>query len=103
MNQPKVPSADHGPLSIPLINRAVHNQPSAASPNRTTTSARWARAALNAGRMPTPTLAGADWTPVMGSGGPGEVGLGEPGLPLVLDAEGVDPRPLRLGHRQVRP
>ena len=36
------------------------------------------------------------------SGGPGELGRREPGLALVLDAEGVDPRALRLRHREVR-
>src|SRR3954452_17594023 len=39
----------------------------------------------------------------MGSGGPGELGLGEAGLAFEGDAEGADPRTLRLGHRQVGP
>src|ERR1700754_5241083 len=38
---------------------------------------------------------------VIASGGPREVRLRQPGLPLVLDAEGTDPRPLRFGHRQI--
>src|SRR5262249_15315470 len=36
------------------------------------------------------------------SGRPGELGRREPGLPLVGDAEGVNARPLRLRHREVR-
>src|SRR3954454_17086505 len=39
----------------------------------------------------------------MSSGGPGELGLPEAGLAFEGDAERVDPRSLRLRHRQVGP
>ena len=71
----------------------VHHQPTAASAKRTTTSPQLGAASprtpgegLRRRTMP-PTL-----TSVMTSGGPREVRLRQAGLPLVLDAEGVDPR-----------
>src|SRR5438067_6635010 len=101
-NQPAVPRPVHGPLSIPRIWSAVHNQPMAARAKSRATRPNRARAAENAGASPlragTRTCAGT----VTRSGGPGEVGLRETGLALVLDAEGVDPRPFRLRHREVR-
>src|SRR3954447_3239792 len=48
-NQPKVPSAVQGPLSMPRIAPAVHHQPIAASANRTATIPRCARVAAYAG------------------------------------------------------
>src|SRR5437764_14815555 len=101
-NQPAVPRPAHGPLSIPRIWSAVHNQPTAARAKSRTTRPNRARAGENAGASPrragTRTCAGT----VTRSGGPGEVGLRETGLALVLDAEGVDPRPFRLRQRAVR-
>src|SRR6478672_6401343 len=100
-NQPTVPRLVHGPLSIPRIWIAVHHQPTPARANSSATSPSRARAAANAGARPAPpgTRAGAET--VMGSGCPRELGRREPGLPLVLDAEGVDLRALRLRHCQV--
>src|SRR3954462_6617222 len=102
-NQPNVPRPVHGPSSMPRISPTVHHHPAAASPTSTTTSPSWTRTAANAGRSPVSADLSADAAPVMASGGPGEVRLGQPRLPLVLDAEGVDPRARRLGHREVRP
>src|SRR6201986_1080995 len=101
-NQLSVPRPVHGPLSIPRIWSAVHHQPIPARANSSATSPSRARAAVNAGPRPAPreTRSGAET--IMPSGCPGELGGGEPGLSLVLDAEGVDPRALRLRHRQVR-
>src|SRR4051812_16734329 len=75
--------------------------PASAKSNRISPS--WVRAASYAGRRPASAPEGADWTPVIGSGRPGEVRGREACLAFVLDAEGVDLRTLRLGHRQVRP
>ena len=49
-----------------------------------------ARAAANAGARPEPPDASAWAEAIKRSGGPGELRLREPGLPLELDAEGVD-------------
>src|SRR5689334_18364818 len=69
--------------------------------NSSATSPSRARAAANAGPRPAPdTRSGAET--IMSSGCPGELGGREPGLSLVLDPEGVDPRALCLRHRQVR-
>src|SRR3989440_2589486 len=68
--------------------------------NSSATSPSRARVAANAGPRPAPeTRSGAET--IMPSGCPGELGGREPGLSLVLDAEGVDPRALCLRHRQV--
>src|SRR6478735_2527900 len=101
-NQPNVTRPVQGPLSIPRICPAVHHQPTPASRKRTATRPSCARVAAKAGRSPVPAVGGAGCVPVMRSGGPREVRRREAGLPLVLDAERADPRPLRLGHRQVR-
>src|SRR4051812_19548064 len=87
---------------MPAISRTVHHQPTAASANSSPTRPRRTRTAAKAGARPSPagrTCAGA----LTGSRGPGELRRRQPGLPLVPDAERVDPRPLRLGHGQVRP
>src|SRR3954447_3527993 len=93
-NQPSAPSADHGPSSMPSIRSAVHHQPTAASAKSSATSpSRERTAAAGASR------AGA----ITASCRPRELGLREPGLALVGDAEGVDARALGLGHREVGP
>src|SRR3954469_2628833 len=101
-NQPNVPSAVHGPSSIPCIWPTVHHQPTAASANRPSTSTTRTRTAAIAGDSPLVAIgrAGAS-TAVTWSGSPGEVRLRQPRLAFVGDAEGVDARALRLGHRQV--
>src|SRR4051794_12347726 len=93
-NQPSVPRAVHGPASIPLIRCPVDHHPAAARPHRSAMSHGCDRAA---------PMARAGAATLIGSGGPGELGLREAGLALVLDAEGADARALRLGHRQIRP
>src|SRR3954452_13411138 len=101
-NQPRVPRPVQGPSSIPCIWSAVHHQPAAASANNTTMSTRRVRTAENAGASPprcgTRSIAG----PLIASHGPGELRRRETGLALVLDAESVDPRALRLRHREIR-
>src|SRR5205814_9288829 len=49
-----------------------------------------------------PTRRSSDLT-VTRSGGPGELGLRESCLALVLDAKSIDLRALGFGHREVRP
>src|SRR4051794_30249284 len=101
-NQPSAPSAVHGPASMPPISRTVHHQPAAARANSSATRPSRTRTAAKAGASPPP--AGRTWAGALtGSRCPGELRRGQPGLPLVADAEGVDPRALRLGHRQVGP
>src|SRR6478609_389846 len=100
-NQPAVPRPVHGPLSIPRISPAVHHQPMPARANSSATSPSRARAAAIAGPRPAPPVTRSGAETIMPSGCPGELGLREPGLSLVLDAEGVDPRALCLRHRQV--
>ena len=100
-NQPNVPRPVQGPSSMPRICSAVHHQAAAARAKRTTTKPHWARLAANAGRRPPSADEAADLMSVMPSGGPREVRLRQAGLPFVLDAEGVDPRSLRFGHRQI--
>src|SRR4051794_23595117 len=67
------------------------------------TRPRRTRTAANAGARPLPPGAGPCANALIASGGPGELGGGQTCLAVVLDAEGVDPRAPRLGHRQVRP
>src|SRR5947209_16786130 len=101
-NQPSVPRPVHGPSSMPRIWRTVHHQPTAARANRASTSPSRTRTAASAGARPPPSMLRSGAGALIASGGPGELGGGQPGLSLVLDAERVDPRPPRLGHRQVR-
>src|SRR3954470_1876278 len=102
-NQPSVPRPVHGPSSMPCIWRAVHHQPTAARANRTATSPRRTRTAAKAGARPPPSTGRACAGALIGSRGPGELRGGQARLALVADAEGIDPRAPRLGHRQVRP
>src|SRR4051794_38595540 len=102
-NQPSPPSPAHGPWSMPRIWRAVHHQPTPAGANSAATSPSRTRTAANAGARPPAPLGRSGAGALIGSGGPGELGGGQTGLALVLDAEGVDSRVPSLGHRQVRP
>src|SRR4051812_8454154 len=82
---------------------AGHPHPSAAAMNSTATSASRARMAAYSGSSPPVPAARGGWsTAVIGSGGPGELRFRQPGLALVSDAEGIDPSPFGLSHRQVR-
>src|SRR3954452_5079296 len=104
-NQPSPPRLVHGPPSMPRISRAVQTHPTAATANSAATRPSRARAAAYPGRSPAgrPTSGGAPAVSVMRSGGPGELGLRQTRLAFVGDAEGVDPRPFRLRHREVGP
>src|SRR2546421_1830413 len=102
-NQPAAPRPVHGPSSIPRIWPAVHHQPMPARVKSRATRPSRARAAANAGVRPPPRRTLPCAVAVTRSGGPGELGGRETGLALVLDPEGVDPRTLRLSHREVRP
>src|SRR3954447_15659473 len=97
-NQPSAPSAVQGPSSIPLIRAPVDHHPIAAIAKRRATRPSCDRAARRAGASPASHSAVAAITR---SGGPGELGLRQARLPLVLDPEGADARPLRLGHREI--
>src|SRR4051794_8351839 len=66
------------------------------------TRPRRTRTAANAGARSPPPGAGPCANALIASGGPGELRGGQTCLAVVLDAEGVDPRAPRLGHRQVR-
>src|SRR5689334_22389553 len=101
-NQPRLPRLVHGPASMPCISRTVHTQLIAATAKSTATRPQRARAAAYAGARPVlpPCATGDD---AMGSGSPGELGLGQSRLALVGDAEGVDARARRLGHGEVGP
>src|SRR5215207_699387 len=100
-NQPSVPSPVHGPLSMPRIRSPVDHQPMPASAKSAATSASRARTATNAGARPAPPRARCCAEAITGSSGPGELGRRESGLALVLDPERVDPRALRLRHREI--
>src|SRR5262245_51100429 len=100
-NQPNVPRPVQGPLSMPCICAAVDHQAIPASAKSKATSPSRERAAANAGARPSPRGTRSCAATITGSGCPGEVGLGEPGLALVLDAEGTYPRALRLCHREI--
>src|SRR3954449_5946873 len=100
-NQASAPRPVHGPSSMPCISPTVHHHPTAARANSSATRPSRTRTAAKAG--PSPCPAGRTCASVLtGSRSPGELRDGQPGLPLVADAEGVDPRALGLGHRQVR-
>src|SRR4051812_35041073 len=86
-NQPSVPRVVHGPASISLIRSPVDHHPIAAIANSTPTRPSCERAARRAGASPVSRSAAAAIT---SSGGPRELGLGQPGLALVLDPEGAD-------------
>src|SRR5690349_11933772 len=94
-NQPKPPREVQGPASMPRIRPAVHHQPTPAAAKSASTSSSRVRTAAYAGDRPRPAAGRAGCRTVMRSGGPGEVRVGDARLALVLDAEGVDARPLR--------
>src|SRR4051812_33114069 len=100
-NQPKLPRPVQGPLSILRIWSAVHHQPTAATPTSRATRPIRPLTAANAGASPVPRGTVSSAVTVIRSGGPRELGLRKTRLPLVLDAEGVDPRPLGFGHGEV--
>src|SRR5690242_11367480 len=100
-NQPKVPSAVHGPSSMPRICPAVHHQPAAASAKSRSTRPRFARTAANAGASP-PCRTSWSVGAITQSHRPRELGLRQARLAFVLDAEGVDPRSSSLRHREIR-
>src|SRR5512132_169953 len=101
-NQENAPRPVHGPSSIPRISPAVHHQPIAARATSSATRPRRMRTAASAGASPPPVGRPACAGALMASGGPGKLGCREAGLALVLNAERVDTRPLRLGHGEVR-
>src|SRR5919202_270933 len=82
-------------MSMPSMRPALITQASTARPTSEPASASWPRSATGRG-----CGSRAD---SISSGCPRELGLGEPGLALVLDAEGADLRALRLRHREVGP
>src|ERR687893_1958854 len=88
-NQPSAPRPVHGPSSMPCIWRAVHHQPTPARANSAATSPSRTRTAVNAGARPPAPLGRSCAGALIASGGPGELGGGQPGLALVLDAESV--------------
>src|SRR3954468_620027 len=102
-NQPSVPRPVQGPSSIPLMRSLVHHQLIAASASSAAMRPRRARVAASAGARPAAAGARSCAAVITASGGPGELRRGESGLALVLDAERVDLRALRLRHRQVGP
>src|SRR4029079_15178771 len=81
-NQPNPPSPDHGPWSMPRISRAVHHQPTPARANSAATSPRRTRTAANAVARPPAPLGRSCAVALIESGGPGELGGGQPGLAL---------------------
>src|SRR5438876_3129959 len=87
---------------MPRIWSIVHHQPMPANAKRRATRPSRARAAAKAGARPAAWGARSCASTITRSSGPGELGRREPGLALVLDAEGVDPRARRLRDRQVR-
>src|SRR5512132_1110573 len=102
MNHANVPRSVQGPPSMPRISCTVHHQPSAARISQRATRPTLVRTTAHAGI----TLARAAGTAACAevlkrSGGPGELGVRQPGFPLVLDAKRVDLRPLRLGDGQI--
>src|SRR5262245_22085003 len=101
-NHEDAPSPVHGPSSIPRIWSADHHQLIAARATSRKTRPRRARTATSAGASPPPLGRPACAGALTVSGGPGELGRREAGLSLVLDAESVDARPLRLRHGEVR-
>src|SRR5438309_50854 len=101
-NQPSLPSPVHGPLSMPRICSAVHHQPMPARVSSIATRPSRRRAAAKAGVTSPPRPGRVAISRTVGSGGPGEVRGRQACLALVLDAEGIDPRALSLGHREIR-
>ena len=95
-----MPSAVQGPSSMPCIWSAVHHQPTPARAKSTATSPSRARAAAKRGGKACAARRRSS---------PGDHRLRrprrsrprEPGLALVLDAERVDLRALRLRHREI--
>src|SRR3954464_6100043 len=83
-NQPSVPRLVHDPWSMPRIWRTVHHQPTAARANSAVTSPSRTRTAAKAGARPSPPVRRSCAGALIGSGGPGELGGGEPGPALVL-------------------
>src|SRR3954447_3043394 len=102
-NQPRVPRPVQDPSSMPLICSLVHDQQRMASASNRPMRPRRARADVRRGARPAVAEARSGVAAIIPSGGPGELGCREPRLPLVLDAEGIDLRALRLRHRQIGP
>src|SRR3954470_18591864 len=102
-NQPRVPRPVQDPSSMPLICSLVHDQLRMASASNRPMRPRRARADVRRGARPAVAEARSGVAAIIPSGGPGELGCREPRLPLVLDAEGIDLRALRLRHRQIGP
>ena len=103
MNQPNVPSPVHGPLSMPRICPTVHHQPTPASAKRTTT-----RRQLSAGGRVrgTKTCAGAAAPTRRRSfrqAAHEKSDFDSPVFPSYSMPKALIRRPLRLGHRQIRP
>src|SRR5262245_35218392 len=87
---------------MPRIRSAVHHQPTPARARSSATSPSLVRAAAHAGASPAEADARSSVAAITRSGGPGELGCREARLALVLDPEGADPRPLRLGGVELR-
>src|SRR4051794_14892182 len=102
-NQPSVPRPVQDPSSMPLIWSLVHHQLRVASVNNRAMRPSRARVAGSAGARPALAEARSGVATIIASGGPRELGGREPRLPLVLNAEGIDLRALRLRHRQIGP
>src|SRR4051794_31008406 len=102
-NQPSVPRPVQDPSSMPFIWSLVHHQLRVASVSNSAMRASRARVAASAGARPALAEARSGVATIIASGGPRELGGREPRLPLVLDAEGIDLRALRLRHRQIGP
>src|SRR5271157_5352309 len=100
-NQPRVPRSVPGPSSMPRMRSTVHHQPAAASANSSAISTSRLRAAAKAGRSPLPSPAWCAEATITSSG-PREQRCGQGGLALVLNAEPIDLRPLRLGYAEFR-
>src|SRR3954468_16535544 len=100
-NQASVPRSVHGPPSMLCISSTVHHQHAAASTKRRAISPSRVRAAAKAGASPPVPGARSCAEAIKRSGGPRELGGRKCRLPVVLDAKSVDPRPRRLGSREV--
>src|SRR5690349_4137681 len=88
---------------MPLMRCAVDHHATIASAKSSAMSPRRARAARYAGRRPVaPSERADDEATALTSGRPREARVREGRPAFVLDAEGVDARPCRLGDRQLR-
>src|SRR6187551_1573118 len=98
---PSVPGSVPGPASIPSICSPVIAQATPASTISSPISPIWTSPGSAGSRRidADSIIAAARWC--RRSGGPGELRGGEPGLSLVLDAEGVDARARGPGDGQL--